>query len=54
MEIEKINKDTCDLGVQNPNKVEEIDNRTTKEILTEIEELDKQSSVALNKIKEFL
>jgi type I restriction enzyme M protein len=53
IEIEKINKDTFNLEIQNPNKVEEIDNRTTKEILTVIEELDKQSSEALKKIKEF-
>ncbi len=52
--IEKINKDTFDLGVKNPNKVEEIDNRTAKEILAEIEELDKQSSGVLKSIKEFL
>ena len=54
IDIEKINKDTWDLGVKNPNKVEEIDERTPAEIFTEIEELDKQSAEALQKIKELL
>ena len=52
--IEKINKKTLDLGVKNPNLVEEIDERKPEEIISEIEELEKQSAQALKKIKKFL
>ena len=54
IDIEKINKDTWDLGVKNPNKVEEIDERTPSQIVSEIEELDKQSEEALKAIKGLL
>ena len=54
IDIEKINKDTWDLGVKNPNKIEEIDERTPSQIVSEIEELDKQSEEALKAIKELL
>jgi len=53
-EIEKINKETWGLGVQNPNVVEMIDERTSKEIISEIEKLDKQSSESIKKINELL
>ena len=46
IEIEKINKDTWDLVVKNPNMKEEI--------VKEIEELDKQSAELLKKIKELV
>ena len=52
--INEINKDTFDLEVKNPNVVEKIDNRTPEDIISEIEELDKQSSQALKKIKDML
>ena len=52
--ISEINNDKYDLTVNNPNRVEEIDNRTPKEILTEIGELDEQASKSLQKIKELL
>lgn len=35
--------DACDLSVKNPNKVEEVDNRTPGEILSSIEALNKQN-----------
>ena len=54
IDVEKINKDTWDLGVQNPNIVEEIDERTPGEIILEIEKLDKESSKTISKIKEIL
>ena len=38
----------------NPNNIEEIDNRTPQEIVDEIEQLDNQSIVLLKKIKELL
>jgi len=52
--IDDINKDTWDLTVNNPNRVEEVDNRTPQEIIAEIEELDAQAAEALQAIKELL
>ena len=52
--IDEINKKTLDLGVKNPNIVEEIDERTPKQIISEIEELDKKNSDILKKIKNLL
>ena len=49
-----LDKDDYDLAVQNPNKVEEVDNRTPQEIIAEIEELDAQAAQALKTIKELL
>jgi len=54
IDIDKINKETLELGVKNPNIVEEIDERTPEEIISEIEELDKQNETILKKIKEIL
>jgi type I restriction enzyme M protein len=54
IDIENIDKDTLDLGTSNPNIIEEVDERTAKEIIAEIEELDKQSSDIIKKIKELL
>ena len=54
IDIDNIDKDTLDLGTSNPNIVEEIDERTPEEIISEIEELDKQSSDIIKKIKELL
>ena len=54
IDIDKINKETLDLSVQNPNIVEEIDNRTPEQIIFEIEKLDKQSTEALKEIKKLL
>jgi type I restriction enzyme M protein len=52
--VDDINKDTWDLSVNNPNRVEEVDNRTPQEIIAEIEELDARASEALQAIKELL
>ena len=43
-----------DLTVRNPNRIEVVDNRTPKEIIAEIEELDAQAAEALQAIKELL
>jgi hypothetical protein len=48
----KLHKDTLNLEVSNPNIVEEIDERTPSEIISEIEKLDKESNKIINKIKE--
>ena len=52
--VDKINKETLDLGVQNPNIKEEKDNRSPKEIIEKIEELNLQSQNILKTIKEIL
>ncbi len=52
--IDKINKETLDLAVQNPNIVEEIDERTPEQIISEIEKLDKDSIKFLKEIKKLL
>ena len=52
--IAAVDKDTWDLTVNNPNIVEEVDNRTPQEIIKEIEELDAQAAHALKAIKELL
>ena len=54
IDIEKINNDTLDLGTKNPNIIEEKDERTPKQIISEIEKLEKDSLEALKKIKEIL
>ena len=54
VDIADINTDTWDLTVNNPNRVEEVDNRTPQEIIAEIELLDVQAAEALEAIKELL
>ena len=54
VDIADINTDTWDLTVNNPNRVEEVDNRTPQEIIAEIELLDTQAAEALQAIKELL
>ena len=54
VDIASINTDTWDLTVNNPNRVEEVDNRTPEEIIAEIESLDTQAANTLQKIKELL
>ena len=49
-----VNQQTWDLTVNNPNRVEEVDNRTPQEIIAEIEQLDAQAAEALQAIKELL
>ena len=53
-DIAGINTDTWDLTINNPNRVEEVDNRTPQEIIAEIELLDAQAAEALQAIKELL
>ena len=54
LDITAVNKNTWDLNVNNPNKVEQVDNRTPQEIISEIEELDAQATKALQSIKKLL
>ena len=54
IDIDAVNKESLDIGVRNPNIVEEIDNRTPQEIVSEIEELDSQTSKILKTIRKLL
>ena len=54
VDLADINTDTWDLTVNNPNRVEEVDNRTPQQIIAEIELLDAQAAEALQAIKELL
>jgi type I restriction enzyme M protein len=54
VDVADINKDTWDLTVNNPNIIEEVDNRTPQEIIAEIEQLDAKAAEALKAIKELL
>jgi type I restriction enzyme M protein len=54
VDIADINTDTWDLTLNNPNRIEEVDNRTPQEIIAEIELLDAQAADALQAIKELL
>jgi len=51
IDLKKINNDTFDLGVKNPNIIEETDERTPEQIISEIEKLDNKSSEIIKKIK---
>jgi len=52
--VSDIDNKTWDLTVNNPNRVEEVDNRSPEEILAQIEDLDMEATVALKAIKELL
>ncbi len=54
VDFEKINNKTFELTVNNPNNIEEIDQRTPLEIIAEIKKLDIQSAMALEKIEKLL
>jgi len=54
VEAKDINKDTWDLTVSNPNRKEEVDNRTPQQILAEIEALDAEAAEAISAIKVLL
>ena len=54
LDLTTVNNETWDLNGNNPNIVEEVDNRTPQEIIGEIEQLDVQVAQALQKIKDLL
>jgi len=54
IKIADIPKDTADLLVKNPNKPEEAPLRSPKEILEEMEVLDKERNSILTEIKELV
>jgi type I restriction enzyme M protein len=54
VKINNINKETYDLGANNPNRKEEFDNRTPEKILAEIEKLDTEVLKAIKSIKDLI
>jgi type I restriction enzyme M protein len=52
--VDTVDEKTFDLSVKNPNKVEEVDDRTPAEILDEIERLDRESAEILAKLRSLL
>lgn len=53
-DISKIDKNTYDLSLKNPNKKEEVTLRTPELIINEIEKLDNQTNEILTRIKEII
>ena len=53
IDVSSLSKD-YDLSVKNPNKVEEVDERTSAEIVSSLLELQKESQSLLNDIKEMV
>ena len=54
IKVADLDQSNFDLSVKNPNKVEEVDERTPSEILDEIERLDQESTELLKKIRSLL
>jgi type I restriction enzyme M protein len=54
VDLESINRETWDLSVNNPNRVDEFDDRSPAEIIAEIEALNVKAAQALQAIKELL
>jgi type I restriction enzyme M protein len=54
VDISDINPVAWDLTANNPNRIEEVDNRTPHEIIAEIELLDAQAAEAIQAIKDLL
>lgn len=52
--VADINEETCDLSVKNPNTPEEAPLRSPREILAEMEELDGETRVIIDSIKELI
>lgn len=52
--VADVNKDTYNLTTNNPNRKEDFDNRTSQQILNEIEALDREAADAISVIKELL
>ena len=52
--IKNINKDTWELKINNPNLIEKSDDRTTNEIISEIEALDTESIKIMKDIKKLI
>ena len=54
VDISKIDKESWDLSVKNPNGNTEVLHRSPREIITEIEALDIENQEILQRIKELL
>ena len=54
VQIANVAEETCDLSVKNPNRVEEVDERTPAEILDVLDQLDQESTALINKLRSLL
>jgi type I restriction enzyme M protein len=54
LDTSTVDEGSSDLSVKNPNKVEEIDNRTPSQILDAIETLDRESAEILTHLRSLL
>lgn len=54
VDASKINQKTWDLSVKNPNGNDEVVHRSPAEIIAEIEALDAENQIILQRIKEIL
>lgn len=54
VDLKDVDKSTWDLSVKNPKKVEAVDHRDPREILEEIEELDREAAEVLETIRGLL
>jgi type I restriction enzyme M protein len=54
LDTSTVDEGSSDLSVKNPNKVEEIDNRTPSQILDAIEKLDRESAAILAQLRSLL
>ncbi len=52
--VQDVDRDSWDLSVKNPNKVESVDDRTPAEILDEIERLSAESAGVMEKLRALL
>ena len=52
--VADLDPDTCDLSVKNPNRVEEADTRTPRQIAEELQALNQENAEILNQIMEEL
>ena len=54
IDIDKVNKESWSIEVSNPNIIEEKDERTSVDVISEIEENQKNSEAILKEIKGLL
>ena len=54
VDVKRLDKEKFDLTVKNPKEIDEVDKRNTKDIILNINDLNKKIDVSLNKIKKML
>ena len=54
VDVKRLDKEKFDLTVKNPKEIDEVDKRNTKDIILNINDLNKKIDISLNKIKKML